>query len=133
MTTLRTAAKAALWAFQYHVEQTWPTDRSTAAIAALRAALVQQEEPVATVTECEACFTPDVCQLRGTCDYYTASQMRIATPPQSKPLTEDVAALAAQHDALLEALREAQACFITQDITRQEYERLYPDAEEETK
>lgn len=46
------------------------------------AALAQQAEAVATVTECEACFTPDVCQLRGTCDYYTASQMRIAAPPQ---------------------------------------------------
>ena len=45
MSDLRTAAKAALWAFQCHVEQTWPTDRSTAAIAALRAALAQQEEP----------------------------------------------------------------------------------------
>ena len=46
MTTLREAAKAALWAFQCHVEMTWPTDRSTAAIAALRAALAQQDEPV---------------------------------------------------------------------------------------
>jgi|688.fasta_scaffold176086_2 hypothetical protein len=45
MTDLRTAAKAALWAFQYHIDQTWPTDRSTVAIAALRAALAQQEEP----------------------------------------------------------------------------------------
>ena len=44
MTDLRTASRAALWAFQYHIDQTWPTDRSTAAIAALRAALVQQEE-----------------------------------------------------------------------------------------
>lgn len=56
------------------------------------------DEPVATVTECEACFTPDVCQLRGTCDYYTASQMRIATPPQSKPLTEE---------EIVDAVREA--------------------------
>ena len=45
MSELRTAAKAALWAFQCHVEMTWPTDRSTAAIAALRAALAQQDEP----------------------------------------------------------------------------------------
>ena len=45
MTDLRKAAKEALWAFQCHVEQTWPTDRSTAAITALRAALAQQEEP----------------------------------------------------------------------------------------
>lgn len=33
---------------------------------------------VATVTECEACFTPDVCQLRGTCDHYAAERLRIA-------------------------------------------------------
>ena len=36
------------------------------------------QQQVATVTECEACFTPDVCQLRGTCDHYTAAQLRIA-------------------------------------------------------
>jgi hypothetical protein len=33
---------------------------------------------VATVSECEACFTPDVCQLRGTCDHYRAELLRIA-------------------------------------------------------
>ena len=69
-------------------------------IPALRAALAQQAEPVepvATVTECEACFTPDVCQLRGTCDYYTASQMRIAAPPQqAEPDHETRAELAEQ-------------------------------------
>ena len=35
-------------------------------------------QPVATVTECEACFTPDVCQLRGTCDHYSAERLRVA-------------------------------------------------------
>ena len=45
MNALREAAKAALWAFELHVQMTWPTDRSTAAIAALRAALSQQDEP----------------------------------------------------------------------------------------
>ena len=45
MTDLRKAAQQALWAFQCHVEQTWPIDRSTAAIAALRTALAQQAEP----------------------------------------------------------------------------------------
>lgn len=51
------------------------------------------QEPVATVTECEACFTPDVCQLRGTCDHYAASQLRIAAPPQrpAEPVQEPVA------------------------------------------
>lgn len=41
---------------------------------------------VATVTECEACFTPDVCQLRGTCDHYAAEQLRVVKldPPQAK-------------------------------------------------
>ena len=33
----------------------------------------------------------------------------------------------------LRAALAAQGCYITQDITRQEYERLYPDAEEEVK
>lgn len=33
---------------------------------------------VATVSECEACFTPDVCRLRGTCDHYAASKLRVA-------------------------------------------------------
>ena len=33
---------------------------------------------VACVTECEACFTPDACQLRGKCDHYSAEQLRIA-------------------------------------------------------
>ena len=43
MTDLREAAKAALWAFELHVQMTWPMDRSTAAIAALRAALAQEQ------------------------------------------------------------------------------------------
>lgn len=43
-------------------------------------------EPVASVTECEACFTPDVCQLRGTCDHYAAERLRVAAPPQREPL-----------------------------------------------
>ena len=34
--------------------------------------------PVASVTECEACFTPDACQLRGKCDHYAAEQLRVA-------------------------------------------------------
>lgn len=33
---------------------------------------------VAHVSECEACFTPDVCQLRGTCDHYSAERLRVA-------------------------------------------------------
>lgn len=36
------------------------------------------ERAIATVTECEACFTPDVCQLRGTCDHYRAELLRVA-------------------------------------------------------
>ena len=42
----------------------------------------QEQEPVATVTECEACFTPDVCRLRGTCDHYSAQKLRVAHPPR---------------------------------------------------
>jgi hypothetical protein len=46
------------------------------------------ERAVATVTECEACFTPDVCQLRGTCDHYSAEQLRIAARALPQPMTE---------------------------------------------
>lgn len=55
------------------------------AILYLESALAAGEarpEPVAVITECEACFTPDVCQLRGTCDHYSAEWLRIAAPPQ---------------------------------------------------
>lgn len=38
---------------------------------------------VATVSECEACFTPDACRLRGTCDHYAASKLRIAAAPSA--------------------------------------------------
>ena len=44
-----------------------------------------EQRAVATVTECEACFTPDVCRLRGTCDHYRAELLRIVAremPPQ---------------------------------------------------
>ena len=58
-------------------------ERAKAAEAKL-AALARQEqaEPVATVTECEACFTPDVCRLRGACDHYSAQKLRVAHPPR---------------------------------------------------
>ena len=69
------------------------------------AAPLPAREPVACVTECEACFTPDACQLRGTCDHYAASQLRIATTAQPAPLDcqEQAQAVAAAycrgHDA----------------------------------
>lgn len=47
----------------------------------LRTALSQPPSApgaVPTVTECEACFTPDVCQLRGTCDHYAAKRLRVS-------------------------------------------------------
>jgi hypothetical protein len=40
---------------------------------------------VAVVTECEACFTPDVCQLRGTCDHYRAELLRVAADGARMP------------------------------------------------
>lgn len=40
-----------------------------------------EAQPVAVVTECEACFTPDVCQLRGKCDHYSTDWLRVAPPP----------------------------------------------------
>jgi hypothetical protein len=45
MTDLHKAAQQALWALQYHVEMTWPIDRTSEAIFNLRAALAQQDEP----------------------------------------------------------------------------------------
>jgi hypothetical protein len=61
-----------------------------AAVGALLERVVGRLEPeraVAVVTECEACFTPDVCQLRGTCDHYRAELLRIAARalPQQVP------------------------------------------------
>lgn len=56
--------------------------------AYVSAALAQQPasvEPVAHVSECEACFTPDACQLRGTCDHYAAEKLRIAAAPHPAP------------------------------------------------
>jgi hypothetical protein len=43
MTDLHKAAQQALWALQYHVEMTWPIDRTSEAIFNLRAALAQQQ------------------------------------------------------------------------------------------
>lgn len=51
------------------------------ALARWDAALAAQSEPVACVTECEACFTPDACQLRGKCDHYAAEQLRVKKAP----------------------------------------------------
>ncbi len=52
----------------------------------------QAAQPVTTITECEACFTPDVCRLRGKCDHHSAEQLRGAAQPQqakcSPTLTE---------------------------------------------
>ena len=50
-------------------------------IVRTRAALATQPAQPETVTECEACFTPDVCQLRGTCDHYSAQKLRVAAQP----------------------------------------------------
>ena len=69
--------------------------------------------PVATVSECEACFTPDVCQLRGTCDHYAAEQLRVA-PAAPAPVAPRFGSV----DLLIEALdwcvaeinRDSPAC-----------------------
>ena len=45
-------------------------------------------EPVATITECEACFTPDVCRLRGTCDYYDAKKVRVVALATDEELAD---------------------------------------------
>ena len=43
MSDLHKAAQQALWALQYHVEMTWPIDRTSEAIFNLRAALAEPE------------------------------------------------------------------------------------------
>lgn len=89
MSALVEAAKAALEALI--AVRSCRTD----VIAALRAALEAQparEPVVAVVTECEACFTPDVCRLRGTCDHYLAERLRVSAAtqaPQRAPLTDE--------------------------------------------
>ena len=63
-----------------------PTDSTARDVWNDRAALAQPSvEPVAHVSECEACFTPDACQLRGTCDHYAAEKLRIAAAPHPAP------------------------------------------------
>lgn len=50
-----------------------------------------EAQPVAVVTECEACFTPDVCQLRGKCDHYSTDWLRVALAaeqPQPEAVSE---------------------------------------------
>lgn len=47
-----------------------------------------EAQPVAVVTECEACFTPDVCQLRGKCDHYSTDWLRVAPPPAAPEPSE---------------------------------------------
>lgn len=92
MSDLRAAAQQALLALEAvdndeHGKTSFPATVYTAIIK-LRAALAQPAvsgEPVAHVSECEACFTPDACQLRGTCDHYAAEKLRIAAAPQPAP------------------------------------------------
>lgn len=89
--TLRAAAEQALDTLEHvqaHIGRYDPPVVTTIAramqptIDALRAALAaEQPQPVAVITECEACFTPDVCQLRGTCDHYSTDWLRVAPPP----------------------------------------------------
>ena len=64
---------------------------------ALKAALAAQAEPVASITECEACFTPDACRLRGKCDHYSAQQLRVAAQPQ-QPTAAPAEPVAFEHD-----------------------------------
>lgn len=91
--------------------------------AALAAEQPQPEaQPVAVVTECEACFTPDVCQLRGKCDHYSTDWLRVAPPPSAPaPSEAEVAAAMASlyramepaawpsEDEVTDALRAAAA------------------------
>jgi hypothetical protein len=115
MTTLTEAARAALEALddaRHHMSAMGAfTEVQIAAQDTLRAALAASEvqaEPgaVATVTECEACFTPDVCRLRGTCDHYAAERLRIAAHP---PATEQPAPALASAPRVPQDLQDALA------------------------
>ena len=70
----------------------------------LAALAAREGEPaVAVISECEACFTPDVCQLRGKCDYYAADRLRVAAAP-----TPPAEAVSAQREAMLDAMCHAE-------------------------
>jgi hypothetical protein len=68
---------------------------------------VPSGEPVAHVSECEACFTPDACQLRGTCDHYSAERLRVAAPQPApagwRLVPVELGLTAERHFALREA------------------------------
>jgi len=68
----------------------------------------------AEIDECEAYLTPDTCRLRGTCDHYDASKLRIAgraTPrDELHELRERCEQQAAEIARLLALIREAQDC-----------------------
>jgi hypothetical protein len=89
--TLREAAQAALT----ELDRLQPHNMGAYVHRArenLRAALAAQpapDAPVATISECEACFTPDACQLRGTCDHYSAERLRIAK--RAAPIAQQAA------------------------------------------
>lgn len=40
---------------------------------------------VAVIEECEACLTPDACQIRGTCAHYSREQIAVAKPVPTTP------------------------------------------------
>ena len=73
------AVRRALEFAAEHMHSDWP-ERCQEIVRRARAALSEQPS-VATVTECEACLTPDVCRLRGTCDHYAAERLRVAAHP----------------------------------------------------
>jgi len=66
------------------------------------AAPVVPAEPVASISECEACFTPDVCQLRGKCDHYSAAVLRVAAPvAPAEPIAVRVEAIRTAIDKIV--------------------------------
>ena len=94
MTDLRTAAQQALFALQYHVEMTWPVDRTSEAIFNLRAALAEPApEPAfhgfmsADGTRVDLCFSPGAPRSDGiyATAYYTAPPQQPAPEPEHKP------------------------------------------------
>ena len=113
MTALRTAAQQALEAMEAALSDDQPyIERCKQTITALRAALAQQDE---TVQEPEGLDWRYTARIGYVVKPYTS-------PPQRQPLTDEVAALTAQRDALLKVLKYLDKAF------RQHGRQHWPEA-----
>jgi hypothetical protein len=85
MSDLHKAAQQALWALQYHVEMTWPIDRTSEAIFNLRAALTEPVEPVPQPGVWMHPWPPVKAQQAE-----PKGGGRLPPPLQAEPVTEDM-------------------------------------------